>query len=64
MPAVKVKVINRDPHWYSRRIKEGIRIRLYPNNINRDSGMEIAEEQMPTKEGRNFSSEQSNNAGS
>lgn len=23
----KVKVINRDPHWYSRRIKEGIRVR-------------------------------------
>ena len=34
-----VKFINRDPHWYSRRIKGAIQIRLNPNNINRDSGM-------------------------
>ena len=29
----EVKFINRDPHWYTRRVKEAIHIRLYPNNI-------------------------------
>ena len=29
-------VIDRDPQWYSRRVKEAIHIRLHPNNINRD----------------------------
>ena len=42
------KVNNRDPHWYSRRIKEAIHIRLHPDNINRDSGIEIPEAWMPT----------------
>ena len=32
--------IDRDPHWYTRRVKEAIHIRLHPNNINRDSGIE------------------------
>ena len=27
--------------WYSWRVKEAIQIRLHPNNINRDSGIEI-----------------------
>ena len=31
------RFIYRDPHWYTRRIKEAIHIRLHPNNINRDS---------------------------
>ena len=31
------------PHWYSRRVKKAIHIRLHPNNINRDSGIEIPE---------------------
>ena len=35
----EVKFIDRDPHWYSRRITGAIQIRLNPNNINRDSGM-------------------------
>ena len=35
--------IDRDPHWYTRRVKEAIDIRLHPNNINRDSGIEIPE---------------------
>ena len=29
----EVKFINRDPHWYTRRVKEVIHIRLYPNII-------------------------------
>ena len=39
----KVQFIDRDPHWYSRRVKEAIHVRLHPNNINRDSGIEIPE---------------------
>ena len=38
-----VKFIHRDPHWYCRRTKEAIYIRLHSNNINRDSGIEIPE---------------------
>ena len=37
----EVKFIDRDPHWYTRRVKEAIHIRLHPDNINRDSGIEI-----------------------
>ena len=44
----EVKFIDRDPHWYTRRVKEAIHIRLNPNNINRDSGIEIPEAWMPT----------------
>ena len=44
----EVKFIDRDPHWYTRRVKEAIHIRLHPNNINRDSGIEILEAWMPT----------------
>jgi len=44
----EVKFIDRDPHWYTRRVKEDIYIRLHPNNINRDSGIEIPEVWMPT----------------
>ena len=44
----EVKFIDRDPHWYTRRVKEAIHIRLHPNNINRDSGIEISEAWMPT----------------
>ena len=39
----KVKLIDRDPHWYSRRVKVAIHIRLQPNNINRDSAIELPE---------------------
>ena len=39
----KVKFIDRDPHWYTRKVKEAIHIRLHPNNINRDSGIDIPE---------------------
>ena len=44
----EVKFIDRDPHWYTRRVKEAIHIRLHPNNINRDSGIEIPEAWIPT----------------
>ena len=36
----EVKFIDRDPHWHTRRVKEAIHIRLHPNNISRDSGIE------------------------
>ena len=32
----KVTFIARDPHWYSRRVKEAIHIWVHPNNTNRD----------------------------
>ena len=67
----EVKFIDRDPHWYTRRVKEAIHIRLHPDNINRDSGIEIPEAWIPTikkhnrktaqqrtTEGTNFSPEQ------
>ena len=44
----KVKFIDCDPHYYTRRVKEAIHIRLHPDNINRDSGIEIPEAWMPT----------------
>ncbi len=44
----QVKFIDRDPHRYTRRVKEAIEIRLHPNNINRDSGIEIPEAWIPT----------------
>ena len=44
----EVKVIDRDPHWHTRMVKEAIHIRLHPDNINRDSGIEIPEAWMPT----------------
>ena len=44
----EVKFIHRDPHWYTRRAKEAIHIRLHPNNINRGSGIKTPEAWMPT----------------
>ena len=37
----EVKFIDRGPSYYTRRVKEAIHIRLHPNNINRDSEIEI-----------------------
>ena len=37
----EVKFIDRDPHWYSRRVKEAIHLRPHPNNINGDSRIEM-----------------------
>jgi len=33
----QVKFIDRDPHWYTTRVKEAIHIQLHPNNMNKDS---------------------------
>ena len=44
----KVKFNDRDPHWYTRRVKEAIYVRLHPNSISRDSGIEISEAWIPT----------------
>ena len=44
----EVKFIDRDPYYYTCRVKEAIHIRLHPDNINRDSGIEIPEAWMPT----------------
>ena len=52
-PWNEVKFIDRDSEWYTRRVKEAIHIRLHPNNINRDSGIEIPEAWMPTIKNNN-----------
>jgi len=44
----EVKFIDRDPHWYTCRVKEAIHIRLHSNNINRYSGIKIPEAWIPT----------------
>ena len=44
----EVKLINRDPYYYTRRVKEAIHIRLHPDNINsylvRSSGFPMVAE--------------------
>ena len=42
------KFIDRDPRWYTRKVKEGIHMRLHPDNINKHSTIEIQEAWMPT----------------
>jgi len=44
----EVKFIDRGPHWYTRRVKEAILVRLHPNDTNRDSGIEIPEAWIPS----------------
>ena len=44
----EVKFINRDPYYYTCRVKEAIHIGLHLDNINRDSGIEIPIAWMPT----------------
>ena len=39
-----VMFIDRDPYGYTRRVQEAIPKRLYPDNINEDSGTEIIEQ--------------------
>ena len=35
--------VDRDPHFYTRKVKEEIHLRRHPNNINRDSENGIPE---------------------
>ena len=56
----KVKFSDRDHLWYTRRIKEAILTRLHPNNINRDSGIEIPEAWIPTIKQHNSRSMRTN----
>ena len=44
------KFIDRDPYYHTRRVEEAIHIRLHPNSINRDSGIEIPEAWMHQSE--------------
>ena len=43
----EVNFIDRDPNYFTRRVKEAIHTRLHPHNTNRDSGLEIPEAWMP-----------------
>ena len=43
----EVKFIDRDPHWYTRRVNGATHIRLHSHSISRDSGMEIQETWTP-----------------
>ena len=43
----EVKFIDREPDYHTRRVKDVIHIRLYPDIINRNSGIEIPEACMP-----------------
>ena len=47
-PWNEVKFIDRDSHWYARRVKEAIHIRLHSDNINRDNEIESPEVWIPT----------------
>ena len=59
----EVKFNDRDPHWYTRRVKEAIHIRLHPNNINRDNGIDIPEAWILTVKQHNRRSVQQRTAG-
>ena len=43
---VRLSLLIVTPYWYTHRIKEAIHIRLHPNNINSDSGIEITHDQI------------------
>ena len=45
----KVKLIGPDPHWYKRRVKEAIHIRIHPNKINRDSRIDQETQQQENR---------------
>ena len=47
----KVKFIDRDPHWYTRRVKETIHIRLHPSTsikivVSKKSPLTCADQQL------------------
>ncbi|XP_030849793.1 uncharacterized protein LOC115927720 [Strongylocentrotus purpuratus] len=43
-----VQCLSQERHWYTRRVKEAINIRLNPNNFNKDNGIDIPEFWMRT----------------
>jgi len=43
----KVKFTDWDPHWYTRRVKEAIHIKIHPNNINRDRELKFLKRGCP-----------------
>ena len=43
----EVKSIDRDSHRYTRSVKEAIRIRLHPDNINSANGMKFPKRRCP-----------------
>ena len=43
-----IQCLAQERHWYTRRVKEAINIRLHPNNLNRDSGIDIPDFWMNT----------------
>ena len=47
LPYVEFRFPEQDPHWYTHRVKEAIHVRLHPDNINRDNGIEIPEAWIP-----------------
>ena len=59
----EVKFFHRDPHWHTRKFKEAIQLRLHPNNINRDSGIEIPEAWIRTIKKHNSRSTTKRNCG-
>ena len=44
----EVTFIDRDPHSFTRRVKESIHMRIHSDNIDRDGEIEIPEAWMPT----------------
>ena len=44
----EVNFIDRNPYYYMCKVKEAIHVRIHPDNINRDNGIEIPEAWMPT----------------
>ena len=51
-----VHFVDQDKHWYTRRVKEAIHIRLNGHNINRDRGMDIPGFWLPTNRQHNHRS--------
>ena len=53
----QVKLIDRDPHWYTSRVTQAIHIRLRRKDINRDSEADLSDinnvvPRRPQREGR------------
>ena len=44
----EIKFTDLDSHWYTKRVKDAIHIRLHPDNINRDKVIKIPDPWIPT----------------